>query len=54
MRKTKKQKAFDNMQLLVDEKGKEYLTYMSVFGPIKDYSPWTIKEYKEYMNKGDK
>lgn len=54
MRKTKKQKAFDNMQLLTDEKGKEYLFYESVVGPIKDYSPWTIKEYKEYINKGDK
>ena len=48
MRKTKKQKAFDNMQLLIDEEGKEYLGYMSAVGPVKDYSPWTIKEYKEY------
>lgn len=48
MRKTKKQKAFDNMQLLTDEKGQEYLSYQSAVGLIKDYSPWTIKEYKEY------
>lgn len=55
MRKTNKQKAFDNMQLLKDNKGAEYLSYTSAFGmQVKDYSPWTIKEYKEYMNKGDK
>lgn len=48
MRKTKKQKAFDFMQLLTDESGNEYLSYQSAFGPIKDYSPWTIKEYKQY------
>ena len=50
MRKTKKQKAFDFMQLLTDEKGNEYLSYMSACGPVKDYSPWTIREYKEYKN----
>lgn len=48
MRKPKKQKAFGNIQLLIDEKGKEYLSYMSAVGIIKDYSPWTIKEFKEY------
>ena len=50
MRKTKKQKAFDFMQLFTDEKGYEYLSYTSAFGPVKDYSPWTIREYKEYKN----
>lgn len=48
MKKTKKQKAFDNMQLLIDDEGQEYLSYQSIVGPIRDYSPWTIKEYKEY------
>lgn len=48
MKKTKKQKAFDFMQLLTDEKGNEYLSYTGSFGPVKDYSPWTIREYKEY------
>lgn len=50
MRKIKKQKAFDFMQLFTDEKGNEYLSYTSSFGPVKDYSPWTIREYKEYKN----
>lgn len=50
MKTTKKQKAFDFMQLLTDEKGNEYLSYTSSFGPVKDYSPWTIREYKEYKN----
>ena len=50
MKTTKKQKAFDFMQLLTDEKGNEYLSYTSAFGPVKDYSPWTIREYKEYKN----
>lgn len=52
MRKTKnkKQKAFDFMQLLIDERGNEYLYYLSAFGPVKDFSPWTIKEYKQYKN----
>ena len=48
MRKTKKQKIFDFMQLLTDENGNEYLYYNSVLGPVKDFSPWTIKEYKQY------
>ena len=51
MRKTKKQKAFDNMQLLTDEEGKEYLLYTSLLGSVKDYSPWTIKEYKNSLTK---
>ena len=38
------------MQLFTDEKGNEYLSYTSSFGPVKDYSPWTIREYKEYKN----
>ena len=38
------------MQLLTDEQGREYLSYTSAFGPIKDYSPWTIGEYKQYKN----
>ena len=50
MKKTKKQKAFDFMQLLTDENGNEYLSYTSAFGPVKDFSPWTIKEYKQYKN----
>jgi hypothetical protein len=50
MRKTKKQLAFDAMQLLKDDAGQEYLYYISAFGPVKDYSPWTIKEYKSYKN----
>lgn len=50
MRKTKKQLAFDAMQLLKDDAGQEYLYYVSAFGPVKDYSPWTIKEYKNYKN----
>ena len=50
MRKTKKQLAFDAMQLLKDDAGREYLYYVSAFGPVKDYSPWTIKEYKIYKN----
>lgn len=50
MRKTKKQKAFDLMQLLKDENGNEYLYYIGAFGPVKDFSPWTIKEYKQYKN----
>ena len=50
MRKTKKQKAFDFMELKKDEKGNEYLSYTSAFGPVKDFSPWTIKEYKQYKN----
>jgi hypothetical protein len=50
MKKTKKQKAFDFMQLLTDENGNEYLSYNSSFGPVCDYSPWTIKEYKQYKN----
>lgn len=48
MRKTKKQKAFDLMQLLKDANGDEFLYYTGVFGPVNDYSPWTIKEYKQY------
>ena len=50
MRKTKKQLAFDAMQLLKDDAGQEYLYYISAFGPVQDYSPWTIKEYKIYKN----
>ena len=50
MKTKKKQKAFDFMQLLTDEKGHEYLSYTSSFGPVKDYSPRTIREYKEYKN----
>jgi hypothetical protein len=50
MRKTKKEKAFDLMQLLKDENGNEYLFYNGSFGPVKDFSPWTIKEYKQYKN----
>ena len=50
MKTTKKQKAFDFMQLLTDEKGNEYLSYTRAFGPVKDCSPWTIKEYKQYKN----
>ena len=49
MRKTKEQKAFDCMELKTDEKGQEYLSYKAFGGmPVKDYSPWTIKKYKEY------
>ena len=50
MRKTKKQKAFDMMQLLKDASGREYLYYVSIMGPVKDYSPWTIADYKKYKN----
>ena len=50
MKKTKKQKAFDLMQLLTDMNGSEYLYYVGAVGPIKDYSPWTINEYKQYKN----
>lgn len=53
MRKTKQQKAFDSMQLLQDDSGREYLFYISIFGPVKDYSPWTIADYKKYKNIGD-
>ena len=51
MRKTKKQKTFDAMQLLVDDAGREYLYYVSAFGLVRDYSPWSIEEYKNHKNK---
>lgn len=46
----KRKEMFARMELRTDEKGQEYLSY-SAFGgmPVKDYSPWTIKEYKEVM-----
>lgn len=50
MKKTKKQKAFDFMQLLIDNNGAEYLSYTGAFGPVKDFSPWLIKEYKQYKS----
>ena len=50
MGKTKKEKAFDLMQLLTDNNGNEYLYFSGAFGPVKDFSPWTIKEYKQYKN----
>ena len=41
---------FSSATLGVDDKDQEYLWYYSVLGPVKDYSPWTIKEYKEWRD----
>ena len=41
---------FGSATLGTDDKGREYLYYQSVLGPVRDYSPWTIKEYKEWRD----
>lgn len=38
--------------LCTDDNGREYVAYNSIVGPIRDYSPWTIKQFKETMKNG--
>lgn len=45
-----KNAVFKSAILCVDNKGREYLQYYSIVGPVRDYSPWTIKEYKEWRD----
>jgi hypothetical protein len=41
---------FSSAILCVDNKDQEYLQYYSIVGPVRDYSPWLIKEYKEWRD----
>ena len=41
----------ETFELGIDENGREYVAYNSVVGPVRDYSPWTVKEAKARMNK---
>ena len=44
---------FSSATLCVDNKGQEYLWYYSILGPVRDYSPWTIKEYKDWRGNNE-
>ena len=53
MRKSKKQISKEQMFLKAvfgkDSHG-EYLEHNTAIGKVKDYSPWVIAEYKQFMN----